>query len=94
MSFRVQPNRHGLVRARSSRARCRKCKGALAKDEVVVAIDVFVRPQRRQRMFRCLACCRGQAAFANVPWWVVPTEAERAKAHDVGRRGQAIDCAD
>ena len=59
-AFRSQPNTHEICIAPSGRAKCRKCKGMVAKGSVRIATTAFVRPGRAT-MFVRHACCGPQA---------------------------------
>ena len=55
-AFRAQPNTHEISIAPSGRAKCRTCKGMVAKGSVRIATTAFVRPGRATVFVRH-ACC-------------------------------------
>ena len=62
--FKQQRSRYAIARAPSGRARCRRCQKCPPKGAIVMAIDAFVRPNRRTRLYRCMECVDGPFARA------------------------------
>ena len=60
--FRSQPNTHEMSIAPSGRAKCRKCKGMIAKGSVRIATTAFVRPGRATVFVRHACCVDGSFA--------------------------------
>ena len=56
MTFKTKPNTYSLGLAPSSRAKCRGCKGVVAKGEVRVVTHAFVRPNRATYFVRHVRC--------------------------------------
>lgn len=54
--FRARPNTYLIDLSPSARARCRVCKGTLAKGEVRVVTRAFVCPRRWTQFVRHLNC--------------------------------------
>ena len=63
-AFRSQPNTHEICIAPSGRAKCRKCKGMVAKGSVRIATTAFVRPGRATMFVRHACCVDGSFARA------------------------------
>eukprot|EP00966_Prymnesium_polylepis_P164295 3798495-Prymnesium_polylepis.1 len=61
MTFKTKPNTYSLGLAPSSRAKCRACKGLVAKGEARVVTHAFVRPNRGTFFVRHVRCV--SAAF-------------------------------
>lgn len=60
--FKARPNTYMIDRSPSSRARCRGCKGAVAKGELRVVTRAFVCPGRWTQFVRHINCV--SASFA------------------------------
>ena len=64
MAFSSRPSTYKIEAAASGRARCRRCRRAVAKGELRVAITAFVRPGRSTLLFRCARPACIDAPFA------------------------------
>ena len=60
--FKARPNTYMIDRSPSSRARCRGCKGAVAKGELRVVTRAFVCPGRWTQFVRHLNCVSASLA--------------------------------
>ena len=64
MPFSARPSTYRIEVAPSARARCRRCRRAVPKGELRVAITAFVRPGRSTLLYRCARAACLDAAFA------------------------------
>ena len=63
MSFKTRQSTFRFDRAPTSRARCRRCKTAVASGELRCHITAFVCPGRAHAFVRCMPCVGRDAAF-------------------------------
>ena len=65
MPFSTRPSTYRIELAATGRASCRRCRRAVGKGEVRIAITAFVRPGRSTLLYRCAQpACLADAAFA------------------------------
>ena len=65
MPFSTRPSTYCIELAATGRASCRRCRRAVGKGEVRIAITAFVRPGRSTLLYRCAQpACLADAAFA------------------------------
>ena len=56
LTFSTRPSTYRISLAPTGRARCRRCKRAIAKGALRLEICVFVRPNRYTTLLRCAGC--------------------------------------
>ena len=65
MPFAARPSTYRIELAPTGRARCRRCRRAVGKGELRLAITAFVCPGRSTLLYRCAQpACLADAAFA------------------------------
>ena len=92
MTFLARKSTYRIESAPTGRARCRRCRKAVPKGDLRVAITAFVRPGRSAVLFRCArpACIDATLVNAVLATYgspdaipaanVVPAEAQRVRA--------------
>ena len=65
MPFSTRPSTYRIELAATGRASCRRCRRAVGKGEVRIAITAFVRPGRSTLLYRCARPACIDAAFAS-----------------------------
>ena len=90
MPFSARPSTYRIEAAPTGRACCRRCRRAVPKGALRVAITAFVRPGRSTLLYRCARAECLDAAFARAVLATYKTPgavpaAEGVDAHDAQR---------
>ena len=86
MPFSARPSTYRIEAAPTGRARCRRCRLAVGKGELRLAITAFVRPGRSTVMYRCARAACFDAAFARAVIATYKTPCAVPAAHGVEPR--------